>query len=136
MVETHGRASLQYLCEKFKKYDAQDNGEEQHGHDGEPRDMLVVLVVAAFVGPLAVQLVGEILAVVVRRFLFVRGIEARFVIELAGFGFIEIEQCHNRLFLGVQRYGKKMKPVQHLALRARFLNFPYLCGLILKNIRI
>lgn len=61
--------------------------------------MFVVLVMAAFAVPFAVQFIGEIPAVVIRRFLFVRGIEARFVIELAGFGFIEIEQCHNRLFL-------------------------------------
>lgn len=68
--------------------------------------MFVVLVVAAFAAPLAVQFVGEVPAVVVRRFLIVGGIEARFVVELAGFGFIKIEQCHNRLFLRAQRYGK------------------------------
>ena len=98
MVETHGRASLQYLCEKFKKYDAQNHSEEEHRNDGQPRDMFVVLVVTSFVAPLAVQLVGEIPAVVVRGFLFIGGVEARLVIELAGLGFIEIEQCHSVLF--------------------------------------
>ena len=86
------------LCEKFKKYDAQNHSEEQHGDDGQPGDMLVVLVVAAFAAPLAVQLVGEIPAVVVRRFLIVGGIKTRFVVELARFGFIKIEQCHSVLF--------------------------------------
>lgn len=93
--------------EKFKENDDQNDREKQHGHDGEPRDMFVVLVVAAFAAPLAVQFIGEIPAVVIRRFLVVRGIEARFVIELAGFWSIEIEQCHNRFVFVVQKYEKR-----------------------------
>ena len=69
--------------------------------------MFVVLVVAAFAAPLTVQFVGEIPAVVVRRFLIVGGIEARLIVKLSGFRFIKIEQCHNRLFLRSAKIRKK-----------------------------
>lgn len=82
------------LCEEFKKHKRQNQHEENQADERQPREVFVILVMFAMAVPLAMHLVGEITAMVARRHFVFRSIEARLVVELASFGFLEIEKGH------------------------------------------